>query len=145
MVVQHGPSRLRPRGATCVDYVSFARLVELVRQARVVVSHGGVGSILVALINDKHPLVVPRLARLGEVVDDHQLELSRKLDEAGLVTLVEDVGRLPELVDPTLSRSSGSNGDSASALVDDLRGYLATTLAEHRRNGSGALLRSRHR
>src|SRR3989442_5847956 len=106
LVVQHGPSSLRPSGARCVDYVSFAELVEFVQEARVVVCHGGVGSILVALINGKRPVVVPRLARYGEVVDDHQLELGQRLSEAGLVTLVEDVVRLPEFVlaaDPQLT------------------------------------------
>ena len=139
MVVQHGPSSLRPRRATCVDYVSFDELVELVREARLVVSHGGVGSILVALTNEKRPLVVPRLARFGEVVDDHQLELARKLAGVGLVTLGEDVGLLPQLVLSTNPRLIARNEASSTDLVVDLRGYLAATLGTLRPglNGDG--------
>ena len=51
----------------------FDELVEHVRRARVVVSHAGVGSVLTALANGKRPVVVPRLHRFGEAVDDHQL------------------------------------------------------------------------
>ncbi len=96
VVVQHGPSALRPAGATCVDYVSFDRFVELVREARIVVTHAGVGSILVTLMNGKRPFVVPRLARFGEHVDDHQLELGRRLSEIGVVELIEDPSQTRE-------------------------------------------------
>jgi UDP-N-acetylglucosamine transferase subunit ALG13 len=129
LVVQLGSSTLRPANATCVAYVTFSELVELVREARVVVTHGGVGSILMALSNGKHPLVVPRLARFGEAIDDHQLELAQRLDGAGLATLVEDVTRLPALVQPASSGSDGSTQPSA-ALLDDLRGYLTAVIGD---------------
>ena len=126
VVVQHGPSPLRPANATCVDYVSYEELARLVQEARTVVAHGGVGSILVALANGKRPIVAPRLARFGEAVDDHQLELGRKLDAAGLVTLVEDPAQLAEHAG--LQAAAGSIRGSAgpTSLVDDLRAYLVS-------------------
>jgi UDP-N-acetylglucosamine transferase subunit ALG13 len=132
LVVQHGPSRLRPAGARCVEYVSFAELVELVREARVVVTHGGVGSILVALMNSKRPVVVPRLARFGEVVDDHQLDLARRMDGADLVTLVEDVTNLGAAVLGTASSAPQTNGHRSTGLVDDLGSYLVGLTADER-------------
>jgi UDP-N-acetylglucosamine transferase subunit ALG13 len=53
IVVQHGPSSLRPQGATCVDFVPFEQLRRLVSHARVVVSHAGVGSILLCLSSSR--------------------------------------------------------------------------------------------
>ena len=41
LVVQHGFSPVRPHGARCVEFLPFAELVELVREARVVVTHAG--------------------------------------------------------------------------------------------------------
>lgn len=90
LVVQHGPSRIRPAGATCVEFLAYDELVDAVRKARVVVAHAGVGSIMTALSLGKRPVVVPRLRRFGEAVDDHQLSLGRRLHESGLVTLVEE-------------------------------------------------------
>ena len=91
LFVQHGPSPIRPAGATCTDYLAFDELAERVREADAVVTHAGVGSILTALLNGARPIVVPRLQRFGEAVDDHQLHFGRRAAEAGLVTLVEDV------------------------------------------------------
>ena len=94
LVVQHGISPVRPRGARCVDFLAYDELVALVRSARVVVTHGGVGSVLTALANGKRPVVVPRSAGLGEAIDDHQLEFVRKLAATGVIDLVEDPAEL---------------------------------------------------
>src|SRR5262249_42866892 len=96
MVVQHGPSKIRPAGARCVDYVTFDEYVGLVRRADCVVTHAGAGSVLVALMNGKRPVVVPRLTRFREAVDDHQLVFARRLATTGAVRLVEDPSRLGE-------------------------------------------------
>jgi UDP-N-acetylglucosamine--N-acetylmuramyl-(pentapeptide) pyrophosphoryl-undecaprenol N-acetylglucosamine transferase len=98
LVVQHGPSPVRPTGATCVDFLSFEQMTEHLARARVAVLHAGVGSVLAALAAGTRPVVVPRLQRHGEAVDDHQVGFGRRLHEEGLVVLVEDPAQLPEVV-----------------------------------------------
>jgi UDP-N-acetylglucosamine transferase subunit ALG13 len=98
LFVQHGPSPVRPEGATCVDYLPFDELVERMRTARVVVTHAGVGSVISALSAGQLPIVLPRLRRHGEAVDDHQVPFGRRLHDAGLVELVEDEDRLRRAV-----------------------------------------------
>jgi beta-1,4-N-acetylglucosaminyltransferase len=98
VVVQHGSSRVRPHGARCVDYVPFEAFDALVASARVVVTHAGIGSVAAALAHGRRPIVVPRLRRLGEAVDDHQVSFARRLEQASLVTVVEDLDQLPEVV-----------------------------------------------
>ena len=60
LVVQHGtrPAIEQP-DAELVDFLSFEEMVETIRRARVVVTHAGVGSVMVALANGKCPIVVP--------------------------------------------------------------------------------------
>jgi UDP-N-acetylglucosamine transferase subunit ALG13 len=128
VVVQHGPSVLRPANAVCVDYVSFDRFVELVKEARVVVTHAGVGSILTTLMNGKRPVVVPRLARYAEHVDDHQLELSRRLAEIDVITLVEDPAHLSAVIESDSELRSLVRPGAGGGLVDDLGAYLRTVV-----------------
>ena len=124
VVVQHGPSDVRPAGSACVDYLEFDDMVEYVDRSRVVVTHAGVGSILLALSRGRRPVVVPRLRRFGEAVDDHQVPLARRLGDLGLVTVVEDPERgLREAV-----ARDGANARAearATRLADDLRRRLA--------------------
>jgi UDP-N-acetylglucosamine transferase subunit ALG13 len=127
LVVQHGISPVRPRGARCVDFLAYSELVEHVRRARVVVTHGGVGSVLTALANGKRPIVVPRLAERGEAIDDHQLEFVRRIAAAGVIDLVEDPAHLGR----RLAAAQAHPGRIApdARLVSELRDYLTTAAA----------------
>jgi UDP-N-acetylglucosamine transferase subunit ALG13 len=127
VVVQHGCSSVKPDGAECVDFLPMPDLAALVREARVVVTHAGVGSILLCLTNGRTPVVVPRLKRFGETVDDHQLSSARRFAAAGLVTLVEDPAGLPAALaaagDGVVAPPSGEG-----ALVRELRSYFEETI-----------------
>jgi UDP-N-acetylglucosamine--N-acetylmuramyl-(pentapeptide) pyrophosphoryl-undecaprenol N-acetylglucosamine transferase len=50
-----------------------------IRDADVVVAHAGTGIALMALENGKFPILVPRRAKHGEHVDDHQLTIALDL------------------------------------------------------------------
>lgn len=128
LVVQHGPSPVRPRGATCVDYLSFEEMTEHIRRARAVVLHAGVGSVLAALANGVRPVVVPRLKRFGEAVDDHQVGFGRRLHEQGLVELVEDLARLGDAVGAHEGRFEGAVGVEGR-LVEELRQLITASTA----------------
>ncbi len=127
LVVQHGASSVRVPGAELVDFLPFEQIVQHIRRARAVVTHAGVGSIIVALSNGKRPVVAPRLKRFGEAVDDHQLHFGRRFSDAGLVTLVESADGLADALGsaeheaPTLAGSG--------ALAAELRGFLEQELA----------------
>jgi UDP-N-acetylglucosamine transferase subunit ALG13 len=127
LVVQAGESTTRPRDARCITYVPFDELVELVRAARIVVTHAGVGTIMVALANGKRPIVVPRLARFGEAVDDHQLGLARRLDKAGFVTAVEDEAELAKAIAVVQATPLGTH-DGNGSLARDLLAYMSERL-----------------
>lgn len=123
VIVQRGLSGWCADSVECVDFMSYPALVEHVRSARLVVTHAGVGSILVCLQNGKRPIVTPRLHRFGEAVDDHQVDLGRRLHDAGVVTLVEDLDLLPGVVEAAAPATREAL-PARRALADDLREYL---------------------
>jgi UDP-N-acetylglucosamine transferase subunit ALG13 len=113
IVVQHGHTPpIERQNCRLVDFLPFEDVVETMRNARVVVTHAGVGSVMVALSAGKRPVVVPRRKSLGEAVDDHQLQLGRRFAEVGLVTMVEKENDLADALsgehgaDPSLTGSS---------------------------------------
>jgi UDP-N-acetylglucosamine transferase subunit ALG13 len=122
LVIQCGASSVRPAGAHCLDFISFAELVEHVRAARVVVTHAGVGSVAVALANGKRPLVVPRLAKFGEAVDDHQVAFARRFATGGQVRLLEDLDALRSALDQ--DGSAADIDEPQGALAAEIRAYI---------------------
>ncbi len=132
LVVQHGASGLRPDGARCVEFLPFDDLAALVRQARVVVTHAGVGSILLALSNGKRPIVVPRRKSFGETVDDHQLECARRFGRDGLVTVVEDPALLAAAVAAASEPAAAPAEHVDVPLVLELKAYISDAVASAR-------------
>jgi UDP-N-acetylglucosamine transferase subunit ALG13 len=95
LIVQHGPSTVRPeRDVNESDYLPFEDVVDYIRRARAVVTHAGVGSVMISLANGKRPIVMPRRHTFGEHVDDHQVELARRMATIGLATFVDDADAL---------------------------------------------------
>ncbi|WP_166355379.1 glycosyltransferase [Phytoactinopolyspora limicola] len=97
-VYQHGASRA-PSQAEPLGIVSRDELLEHLDAATVVLAQGGPGSILDARGRGFVPVVVPRLAALDEVVDDHQVAFCRRLAAEGQVILAESQEHLHAALD----------------------------------------------
>jgi len=129
LVVQRGSSTVELENARVYDFMPFDDIVAHVGAARAVITHAGVGSVLVTLNAGKRPIVVARRREFGEAVDDHQLQLGRRFAAQDLVLLSE-----PEGLSEALELVSGVNlGSSAneSPLVGELRGFIAAALGSH--------------
>lgn len=126
IVAQCGDSTVRPANARCVGFLEFDELTALVARARIAIMHAGAGSVLTALAAGRRPIVVPRLRRYGEAIDDHQVEFGRSLAAAGLVTMVEDPAGLAEAVTtaPGAAAARAGDGRLARDIGDYLRGHL---------------------
>ncbi|HZT91501.1 MAG TPA: glycosyltransferase [Gaiellaceae bacterium] len=134
LVVQRGSSRLAPRRASCIDFAPFPELAELVASARAVVSHAGVGSVLLALHAGHRPILVPRLRRFREAVDDHQLELALRLHDEGLAHVAQTEAELRDAVEIARRPNGRESPFAASpALAEELRLRLVEACGTGRR------------
>ena len=124
VVVQHGVSRVGAPGCITFDYLTADAFEEHVREARVVIAHAGVGSAASCLRHGKRPILVPRLRRLGENVDDHQTEFARRLERLGLAVVVARIDELAARVRTHRSELSGPLGLSP-VLSRELTSFVA--------------------
>jgi UDP-N-acetylglucosamine transferase subunit ALG13 len=81
---QTGSTLVDDLGIAAQPLVPAADLERAVAEADVVISHAGCGSALLALNAGKYPILVPRQPESGELVDGHQVQLARFLDQRGL-------------------------------------------------------------
>jgi UDP:flavonoid glycosyltransferase YjiC (YdhE family) len=84
--VQTGTSAV-PRLAEHRDYLGYEEMEAMVREASVVVCHGGPGTIMLASNLGKRPIVVPREKGLGEHVDNHQCAFAERIARDGAILL----------------------------------------------------------
>lgn len=76
-----------------LDREVFARKME---QSDLVITHGGTGAIIGAVKKGKKVVAVPRLAKYGEHVDDHQLQMTGQFTEMDLITSCLEMEQLEE-------------------------------------------------
>lgn len=95
VILQTGYSTYEPRYCQWRQFLPYGQMLKNVEAARIVITHGGPGSILMPLRIGKIPIVVPRQSAFGEHVNDHQLEFVRAMERRqGNILIVEDVGLL---------------------------------------------------
>lgn len=95
----------------------------LMARARVVVGHAGPGTILDARGAGRLPVIVPRRAVDGEVVDDHQVAFGRWMDQRGQAVCVETAADLHRHLD-----AAGANPVAYAIARDDCTPPPAVTL-----------------
>jgi len=105
VVVQYGAadgySCSKCSGVAFMDMMEFEKQVA---EAELLIMHAGAGSVIQAVRSGKIPVIIPRLADLGEHIDDHQLEFSRQLEESRKILVVDDAATLLDVCKLSLSR-----------------------------------------
>lgn len=99
VVIQTGYSTYKPSYCTWQAIFPYQQMVDFVRDARIVITHGGPSSFLMPLQISKIPIVVPRQKRFGEHVNNHQVEFGNSVaDRMGNIIIVEDIENLKEII-----------------------------------------------
>ena len=95
VVMQTGFSNYEPQFCQWSKLLPYNEMERLVREARIVVTHGGPSSFIMPLQHGKVPVVVPRQKQYDEHVNDHQLEFARAVAERqGNIIVVEDIAEM---------------------------------------------------
>jgi len=135
-VVQEG-STTPPAGAEPVGIVSRSELLALMGDADVVLGQGGPGTVLDAAVADRMPVVVPRLARYDEAVDDHQLAFCRRMASDGRALLVETEEQLRATLDAALADPARVRSGAGVPPIDDTIARVRRLLDETARRSAG--------
>ena len=126
VLVQHGNSPFTASTCRTVRFLGMEDFAECMKKAEVVIVHAGAGSLIHAIAMRKIPVVMPRLSRLGEIVDDHQVEFARLLARKGKIILLEEPASLLNAVHEALSRQQETEPFSTMPrLIDEISRVLA--------------------
>lgn len=79
VIVQKGYTDYEPQYCKSYRLISFNEMQENIKNARIVITHGGPASFIAPLSIGKIPIVVPRKKEYNEHVNDHQVEFSREV------------------------------------------------------------------
>ncbi len=75
VIVQAGRTKYASKDMEIHSLMPEEKLAELMKKSDLVITHGGVGSIVMALKMGKKVIAVPRLSEFGEHINDHQIQI----------------------------------------------------------------------
>jgi len=105
-------------------YKCFSRevLEQYLDQARLVVSHAGIGTIMQVLERNKPLIIVPRLKKFNEHHNDHQKEIAEQIRNRKGVRIVYDIEELEDMMD--FLENSESNPEGLKALISSIKEFV---------------------
>jgi beta-1,4-N-acetylglucosaminyltransferase len=125
VIMQIGSTSYEPKNAKNFRFLDAdEKIQELYKEARVVVSHCGAGTILSVSQFNKPLVLVPRLQEFGEHIDNQQLELAEALAERKGIEVVYDVEALEHALNE-VQLPEYDRGKDRERLINFLRDYLS--------------------
>jgi UDP-N-acetylglucosamine transferase subunit ALG13 len=98
IIVQIGNSQIKPKNAEFFDFLNYEDIVKLNENAKIVISHAGIGSILTALEAGTPLIVIPRKKRYEEINDDHQIQIANFLEKEGIAFVADNGEDLKKII-----------------------------------------------
>ena len=98
IIVQAGSTKYKSDDMEIKDYIGVKKFEELIDEARLIICHAGVGTILTALKKNKKIIAAARLKQYGEHVNDHQLQILDNFNKSGYILALDDFDKLNVLL-----------------------------------------------
>lgn len=96
VIVQKGFTKFESKDMEMYKELPSEKINKLIEQANIVITHGGVGSIISSITRGKKVIAVPRLKKYKEHVNDHQLDIINSFNDNGYIIgihCVEELGK----------------------------------------------------
>lgn len=90
VIAQIGFTKFESKNIKTYKFMSDKKLNELIKEADLIVTHGGIGIITTALMMKKKVFVIPRKKEFKEHVNDHQEQIVNKFKELKYIKRIDD-------------------------------------------------------
>lgn len=120
---QIGTSGVTPKFMDYRPFIDKDDMQAKLKNADIVLTHGGTGSIISALKLGKPVIAVARLAQYEEHVDDHQKEIVERFQEDGMLIEATDLSEagLQKAIEKSKELSVPEYKSGTKAVIDELR------------------------
>lgn len=137
--IQTGFSTYEPKYCKWNKWIPYDIMIEKVKEARIIISHGGPASFIMSLKIGKIPIVVPRQFTFTEHVNDHQVEFARAVAERQRsIIIVEEMDLLSDVIenyDLIVSEMNINQSSNNSSFNDEFEKIVRELMRKGRKNG----------
>lgn len=121
---QTGYSDYTPQNYDFKPFLDREEYAKNIGKADIVITHGGTGSIIGAVKMGKKVIAVPRLAKYGEHVDDHQLQLLQQFSDENLICTCTNCDKLSDALDYARKTEFKSYVSNTQQIINSIEKYI---------------------
>ena len=121
IIVQAGYTKYKSKKMKMLDFVDYQEMDKLIKQADLIITHGGTGSIVTAIKQGKKVIACPRLKKYGEHVDDHQKQIVDIFSEVGYILKLDENDNLDELVQKIQTKKMTQFKSNTTNFINNLK------------------------
>ncbi len=100
VIVQAGCSKdFKTNDMEIFDLIPMDEFDNLIKKCDILITHGGVGSIITGLKNNKKVIAAARLEKYGEHVNDHQLQIIENFTDCGYILSLDNFDDLDTILE----------------------------------------------
>lgn len=124
VIVQAGSTKFKSKSKDMEIFslIPSDELLKLQEKARIIITHGGVGSIVSSIKLGKKVIAVPRLEELREHVNNHQIQIVETFEKNGYIRAVyniEDLGDIIKSIEKFSPNQFKSNTKNMIKIIED--------------------------
>lgn len=90
VIAQIGYTKFKSDYIKTYEFLSGAELDSYIKEASLIITHGGIGSLTSALNKKKKIFAMPRLSTYKEHINDHQEQIVDKFNKLGYIKRIDD-------------------------------------------------------
>lgn len=121
---QTGYSDYEPQHYEYKQFLNHDKFAEMEGKADIIITHGGTGAIIGAVKKGKKVVAVPRLAKYGEHVDDHQLQLIEQFTRSNLISSCENLDELGNVLETVKTKEFDSYQSNTEKYLKSIDNYI---------------------
>lgn len=121
---QTGGSDYIPKFYTYERFLDLETYQEVMAECSLVITHGGTGAIISAVKKGKKVIAAPRLAKYGEAVDDHQIQLLTQFEEMNIIKACFDLEKLGMEIRAVPEKVFSPYQSNTKAIIESIAAYI---------------------
>ena len=121
---QIGYSDYKPVNYSYKQFLNRDEFAAMEGKADIVITHGGTGAIIGAVKKGKKVIAVPRLAKYGEHVDDHQLQIIEQFENQNLICGISDITELKEAIRFVHEHKFDSYESNTTVIIKSIQRFI---------------------
>lgn len=121
---QIGYSDYIPKNYKFKKFLDKDEFNNFIDSSRIIITHGGTGSIISALKKSKKVIAIPRLSKYGEHVDDHQIQIVSQFEKIGFLKGISDISELSVAISEVHNMEFKSYISNTKKIIDEIDKFI---------------------